>query len=348
MISSVLSRIFLWLFVIVTIGASGNLIADIVNRPIEIKVDKKSRILLGKPGITKRANLSNVSIAQSAPDTTIVFSVKDSLGHQLFSGSYSYGNNVDEEKWDFEKENELRFLSYVKDARLKSQDYKLDTQLSLIGSQNLSLGNLSDNATSTFSDLDDGRVLYTYEESNSKNESTDRKIRDTFYNEAAAKRFDIMQHWKKNGNEISQTGETSEVLRVMPKNRFQHILFVAFHLIVYSGFTILLLLLHKLFKRFSQKYFFEIENVTAIKFIGWCLLIPGLIGTFFSIYLALNVFPQKVTFKYGTSGNSEFVQNYQFDTHIEWWQIFLGLGLIVLSYIFKQGLELKEDQDLTV
>jgi len=55
--------------------------------------------------------------------------------------------------------------------------------------------------------------------------------------------------------------------------------------------------------------------------------------------LALTCFPEKVMFKYGSSGNTEVIQNYQLDTHFNWQTIFLGLGLIVL---WQSGVEIRK------
>ncbi|MGI8949978.1 MAG: DUF2975 domain-containing protein [Chitinophagaceae bacterium] len=133
----------------------------------------------------------------------------------------------------------------------------------------------------------------------------------------------------------------------MPANGFQHVLFILYQTIIFICYAMLFLTLSKLFKNFYNRDFFTNTNVSLLRKSGWFLLLPQIVITLMYWIFLFQIYPVKISVSYSTN-NFKIISNYNMESGINWILVFLGLGMIVLSYIFKNGLKLKEEQDFTV
>lgn len=104
-------------------------------------------------------------------------------------------------------------------------------------------------------------------------------------------------------------------------------------------FFLVICLLRKIFRDLvKESSLFQVENPGRIRRIGYLIIIGAIFSSFFDFYvwkyIARHVSITDVSFSYGIGLNPD--------------TIFLGLVVLVLSEIFRSGVQLKEDRDLTI
>ncbi|MES2773908.1 MAG: DUF2975 domain-containing protein [Bacteroidota bacterium] len=337
MISSILSRLFLWGFILCTLGGIGHIVSQVIQRPIRIAIGSSGSWTFGEPGILVDAFATGRD--RAAPDTTVKFSITDSLGGLIQSGSYSKPGTA--------KKFETELDESISKAKKENGRYQLDTQITIIGDQFYGGFDTSRNGAHSFTKLEDGRVICKQLTQSGGHAKVQRE--DTFHNMAAAERSIILgdkNALKYNISEVSST--STQTLRILPTTGLQKWLFALYQLINFSSLSLMLFLLYKLFRRFSKDDFFDIKNVQALKFIGCCLLVPVI--THITIYFTFlnQIHPQKLIVSFSEKDPATHSTSYNFSSTIDLTALFIAGILIVLSYIFNEAVQLKEDQDLTV
>src|SRR5437660_1744279 len=111
MISSLLSRLFWWAFILIIIGGMGDIISQITVKPLKFSTGKNSVWILGKPGLVVNTRIVS-SPERLAPDTTVEYTSNDTTGRQV-SGVLSL--------------NEDYFHSYHDDLKKLIEEKKLST-----------------------------------------------------------------------------------------------------------------------------------------------------------------------------------------------------------------------------
>jgi len=119
-------------------------------------------------------------------------------------------------------------------------------------------------------------------------------------------------------------------------------------LIIVTSWALLFLSLSRLFKNFFNQSYFTSRNINLLKKLGWYILIPQFVTLIFYWLLLYHIHPAKVFVSYTAIHNIKLLAQYDFKSGIEWQLVFIGLSIIVLSYIFKDGLKMKEENELTV
>jgi hypothetical protein len=83
---------------------------------------------------------------------------------------------------------------------------------------------------------------------------------------------------------------------------------------------------------------FNEENTSHLKRMGWyCIAIPFLLFIFNAMdYIRLSIEYKDLIFK--------IIQNVDFQI----WLLIFGLTLLAIAFVFKKGIELKQENDLTI
>jgi Protein of unknown function (DUF2975). len=328
MLSSILSRIFGAAFILIILSGLGNIISQITLKPLEYKPSKFSRWTFGTPGLVFQASLSNLN-EKSAPDTTIRYSFRNKSG-QTGNGEYSLRGN---DFYDFRKDINKLF------KEKKDDELKLDSQITFIGELKWGSYNTS---VSTIDSVNETTFVYKTSYSNEKHKKI-KEVRDTFTNVHEA----IFWGPYKTKNKISQVGFVQENLKILPVNLFQHLFFAIYEIIVIACFALFFLNLSWLFKNYNNQEYFTYENVKLLKRCGWLLLIPQISSVLFYWIFLFRIHPVKISYSY-SDRKVTWLGQYDLQSEINWTLLFLGLGLLVVAYIFKNGLKLKEEQALTI
>lgn len=92
--------------------------------------------------------------------------------------------------------------------------------------------------------------------------------------------------------------------------------------------------------------FFTKANVILLKRTGLVLLIPSLVAALLYRIFLVHIHPVKLVL--AGEANTRAIAHYEISAGMDWTLIFLGAGLLVLGYIFNNGLALKEEQALTI
>jgi len=112
-----------------------------------------------------------------------------------------------------------------------------------------------------------------------------------------------------------------------------------FQIVFIAIMFLVICLLRKIFRDLvKEKSPFQVENPRRIRRIGYLIIIGAILSSFFDFYvwhyIARHISIPDVSFSYGIGFNLE--------------TIFLGLVILVLSEIFRSGVQLQEDRDLTI
>ncbi len=340
MLSSILSRIFGAAFILIVLGSIGNLIAQITLH----ETGKGSWISFGKPGIVVKAERT-IERERNAPDSTINYQIIKKNG-----GAESGGVTLTKSNIFFDGKKQLRDL--IEDAQTKGEKITLDTEINLIGTFHGSHWDNSSNIQSIDSSSDGKFILHQYElnnsyESDNKRRQIYNETRDTFITRLEAERHRSINAYTSE-NIIIEENNTEETLRVLPANKLQHFLFIIFQAINIFSFAMIFLMLSNLFNNFFKRHYFIYENIIFLRRTGWYLLMPQITATILYFCLLFHLYPVKLLFSYPKSNDASIVAHYNFKLDVDWLLLFIGLSIIVLSYIFKDGLKMKEENELTV
>lgn len=337
MLSSALSRIFWIAFIIISIGSIGDIISQITLKPVQFKTGKNSLLTLGTPGLVFNAGISNRQNEMRAPDTNVVYTTFNKNG-QKGSGNIHLNEN---ELHNYKKDLD----SIIQDIKLKREEIKLDTQITLIGEIQWEKIDYS-LAMSGIDSVDVNKFIYTKTYSDEKHKKL-KEIKDTFSTRAEAERFLYLGRYN-TPYKISEEINEEQSLRIIPKTRSQKFLFIIFKLIIIISLALLFFNLSKIFRNFYNHNYFTYKNVRILKKIGWYILIPQIaIITFYWAFL-FHIHPAKFFVSYTNISDVKLLTQYDFKSGVDWQLLFVGLSIIVLSYIFKNGLRLKEEQTLTI
>ena len=147
-------------------------------------------------------------------------------------------------------------------------------------------------------------------------------------------------------NHLVKENEVIEKLRIIPLSTLQKFGFAFYDLLRFGCLTLWFWGMARLFRNFSYRNYFTTNNIILLKQTGWLLLFPEILNvTVFTVFFA-NIHPVERLNEQGSTIKPFAFYNLYADIH--WIIIFLALGLLILSYIFKDGLKLKEEQQLTI
>ncbi len=328
MLSSILSRLFYVAFILLLIAGSVGLAGQFFQKTFVI-----GSWHFGGGGIPLQASrLSHPE--KEAPDTTIKLVMVQPDSSETESGQMSMGYSRHDVDGLVAKK--------MSEARRQGNWLRLDTEYYSIAQFSWE-SDIPDNGYNSESTelLPDGRVSFIQRHSNEKKAFK----ADTFKDTRSAKLFAVTKT-KTNPYILSEQGTLSQSLSIHPSGTGQRVLFLLYDFIYLGAAALLMFFLSRLFRHFSRNDYFTLSNTLLIKNTGICLLVVQLLKLLFYYCFLAAIHPLKLFIS--GKGDVQRIAQYDIESGVDWTQIFLGLGLLVLSYIFLNGLQLREEQSLTV
>lgn len=335
MLSLVLSWLFRLAFLLMLLFGIVELFVQVRQQPIVFNRSENSYSWLGgEPGISFRVHRS-VTSERSAPDTMIEYQVRSAPEYQITSsGQLSSSRH-------FYNSSIARLDSLKRFWKSRGDSFSLDTQVNIIRAMDFSgseeKGSLS---SSSFERLADGKIVCERILYNDSGKPVGKLQRDTFPDMGAAKVFQVTEK-KSDSYRYIEEGSAEEKIRVQPTSRTQHFLFVLYQALHLFFACWLLFMLSRLFRRFYAHEYFTMQNVKLVRNIGLCLLVPQLLQTAFYWSFLAKINLVKILLK--GAEEVKTTASYQFLSGTDWTYVYLGLGLLTLSYIFKNGVLLKQE-----
>ena len=335
MLSLILSRLFrLGFFIVVLFGALGVLLM-VIQKPIKLYENSSVSYFLGNPNLHFKGSRF-IATDKPAPDTMVRYTIKEknrdfqSETGELHPGAPGY------------EPVKKRFDSMYISRQKNGDSILLDTQLTLIRNMHInrsSTTNVFSTVTSSQA-LPDGRVVNTTISTGAYGKPVGAMQKDTFANKLEANIFFYTGN-KRDDYLLTSDGLLEETIGIRPVGAFGQFVFILYALLEYLFIALLMLLLSRLFYNFYKGGYFTPGNVRIIRNTGWCLLIPQFLCLAFYRGFLYYIHPVKLSV---TGGQAFTTSSYILYSGMDWTLVFLGLGLLVLSFIFKNGLELKQDQ----
>jgi hypothetical protein len=334
MLSLILSRLFKFAFYLFLIHSAAKITSNLVKRPLTIPTGESSYITLASPGIIVPAYKSTRSDKEMrAPDTSVVTQIYSPAGIMVGSG-----------KTKISEHNLLADTSaYIKGIKKEygpGTRMTKDSQVTIIWHQTWDPVKDHSYTSSGFDSLSDGRVIVS--KIITKTNGDVVNLADTLPDMPTAKIFQATNQRVNPYNIAEELGGIYN-LRVTPSNRGQLGWFVLYDLLRLGSFALLLLTISRLFQNFYDREYFTTANVKLLKSSGFYLLLPQLLLVILYWAFLFGIHPVKLFLS--TAGEFDTLAQYDISAGIDLTTISLGLALLVLSYIFRDGTRLKRQQD---
>ena len=309
MISSLLSRMFLWFSAIALLVGTFRVIIQVRNKPLHAHLSKSATVSLGNPGLEVKANRHQSEQEPITPGTTIHYELASGNGFRK-SGDFKKGLFTEP---GTSRMLETEYRKTLDTGRMLNIPVKVDSVVSFIGIQPAFNGKF---IVERIPDDSLGMIAYKQEKARAY----------------------------ANPNIIVSENECSETLRILPANGFQQFMIILYELVCYGCAAVLLYLLSRLFRNFFNRDYFSQQNIRYLRASGYLLIIPQLANALiYWIWLfKLNAVKLSLLVPVKLHCSYEFLSDFNFT-------IFLaGLSMLVLGYVFKDGLELKESDAMMI
>ena len=336
MLSYILSRIFGVVALIICISGAINLVVQINNSPIKFTTKNKGQWSFGSPGIFVKAIRTNVNEPHSF-DTVINYSLISKNGSKangmlVLNRPTNFGDDVN--------------LKNVIKTKLITDSFKIDTQynyISLIKEKSENYFEKKRDAKVNKNYLPKGAIAY-FDDNSKSNFDSMYILNDYVYPNKKTALFSLMDEGYSRELTILQDNAIIETLRIKASSTRQLLLIILIVSIQIICYALLFFNLRNLFKNFSKGDYFVLSNIKFLKKIGILFLIPQAI----SLLIWWLYFKNLKLCKLELGDELKTLAYYNIQSDLDWTLIFLGLALLVLSYIFKEGLLLKEEQVYTI
>jgi len=300
MISSVLSRVFFWSFLIILIGGLAAMIGQATNISLPVKIANSFILNFSRPGILVLAKRTNPA-EKEAPDTTIRYSFQKDAAITA-TGAIPKPVYMNDEAFETSRQAFQKMMA----AKLAAgEQLSLDTQSTVIRQEG-----------------------YPADGNNSMAKTA------------------ALANSNAPSNMISQEGRLWEQLRVRPAGSLQSLAFALYNFLNMACYAFFFLVLSRLFRNFYNREYFTAANTLLLKRAGWLLMAPQLLALLVYYSFLDNIHPVKLLA--GAAGQVSIVAAYDIIAGIDCTMIILALALLVLSYIFSNGLKLKQENALII
>jgi hypothetical protein len=166
-----------------------------------------------------------------------------------------------------------------------------------------------------------------------------------FADAPSANRYFLLRNYSFR-NKISGTTVSTQTLRIQPADQWQRMCFAFHELVKFASISLLFLFLSRLFSNFNKHHFFTPVNIRLLRNTGWLMLVPTVVSALLYFLVLRHITP--VEFVMDQNAGISSMINYNLLPGLNWLLITVGMGLLVLAYIFHDGLELKKDTQLII
>jgi hypothetical protein len=337
MLSLILSRAFKIAFFLFLAHSALKITSDLLRKPIRIPFGKSSYLTLASPGIVVPADKAVRSDKERrAPDTSVVSEIYSPAGVMVGSGR----TNISEHKL---LADTSAYLEAIKKEYGPGTRMTKDSQVTIIWHQTWDPVKDHSYTSSRFDSLSDGRVVVS--KTITKTNGDEIKLADTLADMQTARIFQATNQRINKYNIAEELGGIYN-LRISPSKGAQLTWFVLYDVLRLASIALLLLTISRLFQNFYKREYFTIPNVNLLRSSGFYLLIPQLLLVMLYGAFLFGIHPVKLFLS--TAGEFDTLAQYELNSGIDIKMIFLALALLVLSYIFRDGMNTKEEHALTV
>lgn len=144
---------------------------------------------------------------------------------------------------------------------------------------------------------------------------------------------------------ITEQSSPAQILRVQPRTTGQYIYFIIYDIIWFGSIIVLLFLGIRMFSNLGKRDFFNEVNSKLFRFAGLFLLIPQALKLFTFILYSGKLNPGKAVIE---KGDFSLVAQYSLNLDLNIPLIIVGVLLILLTYVFKSGTLIQEDNSLMI
>lgn len=339
MLSLILSWLFRIAFVFTLFAGCVECYIQATQKPIILSKNSIGTSAYGAPGLAFKASTSGTGREALAPDTTVYF--KD----------YKQGNTIARNSGSLKlnglvsKDYIKRYDSVFKSWKLDGDSLVLDTQVTLLVNRK-NESDIPDMGTETTSwdTLGDARVVIHRNLLDEKGKET-ASFHDTFPDARVASLVAITGNIPQK-QVLLQEGFREETIRIKPNGTKQLILFALYELLCYVFSAMFLLTLANLFRNFYRKQYFTLPNVRLLTYAGISLLAVQLLHIIIYWGLLFHLSPVRVVIN--NVGHADLTATYQLRSSNDNSYIFLGVGLLVLSIIFRNGLRITKENSMFI
>lgn len=325
MLSTILSKLFKAAFYLMFIGGIIKIVVDSRQQYAPLYEKNGFKKLIIQPGIMVTARRNN-ALEPKAPDTLIQYSARHKDGNYTIGRIVSLRNGEEDDTHN-ELSNHIRAMNDEQETVIT------DSLISLMGERQLRKDkeHMSDPAIISAQGIDSLKgplmisPLYMYMGTQEQS------------------KYEMIPPSR--SHHISQDADLIESLRITPANTSQFIGFLLMDILLFGSLSWIFLMMAKLFGQFSKEQYFTKQNTVLLRNLGIFLLIPQITLAVFYWLFSVNIHPVKWMIYHSLQ---TVEATYEIQCGVEWVYIFLGAGMIVLSYIFKKGLALKELQAFTI
>jgi hypothetical protein len=165
-----------------------------------------------------------------------------------------------------------------------------------------------------------------------------------FADAASAKRYFLLRSYDYR-NKITASPRFNGTLRIEPADRWERMGFAFHDLVKFGCISLLFLFLSRLFRNFSKQHFFTLANIRLLRNTSLLMLAISLVSILLYFFLLRDMHP--VTLEIDQNAEILSMLSYNLALDINWMLITVGVSMLVLAWIFRNGLEMKEKEIYT-
>ena len=172
------------------------------------------------------------------------------------------------------------------------------------------------------------------------------RLRDTlFAAKNALETSDQLPEYTPN-YKVNQGRHIDENLWIEAIGTEQRLGFIFYDLLLWSCIAWLLFLLSRLFMQFHRREYFTKRTITLLHHSSWLLLTPQIAALILYWLFLAGLHPVRMLV--GNEQGTKIIARYELQAGIQWELCLVAVGMLVLTYIFREGVRMKKLEELTL